>query len=507
MLPVAWMDILKSAKGFANRDEKGTRAFSSPFEASERLILKFHSPYLFPFSSFIAIAGYDSKPPSRPYDSMPGGGGGNGGFAPPPFNGASGGKNKPVDERVQHERPCRTLFVRNVNYDADSSKIKADFERYGDIKTFFDIINNRGMAFITYFDLRAAEEARNGMHDSLVNGRPGSLMLRLKSGRPIISDEVRRRFSVYGPIREIRNASSPDIKLIEYFDARHAVDAHDAMNNRPFQDSEVEVRFTWDHPDIARSSVPARSSRGRGGRGRAREDRGGHRERSPDRGYARSGPYSSDRSRRRSSDAGTVASSITVHKDPSARLDEAKKIQDLLASLSQGGLAVPPAAPQPTYGAPINAPPPAQSFRPPTDGSRSGYNAYPGQPPPQPAYTPSYQIPAAHTYAPPPPAPAVVPPGAAVNPAFANPASVAPVRPGIPISSGYGQHPHLSAATYQPSYPLPSRQPPMMPPSMNSVPSSMPPYGSQHAAAPPPALPLAGGMSDLLALLAAQQKR
>ncbi|KAJ9122344.1 hypothetical protein QFC22_001765 [Naganishia vaughanmartiniae] len=384
---------------------------------------------------------------------MPSGGNGATGFAPLPFNGVGGGKDKPVDERVQHERPCRTLFVRNVSYDADSSKIKAEFERYGDIKTFFDIINNRGMAFITYFDLRGAEEARNGMHDSLLNGRP------------------------------------------------HAVDAHDAMNNRPFQDSELEVRFIWDHPDIARSSVPARSAKTRGGRGRARDDRGGPRERSPERGYARSAPYSSDRSRRRSSDAGTVSSSIPVNKDPSARLDEAKKIQDLLASLSQGGLAIPSVAPQPTYGSPMHASLPAQPFRPPTDNGRSGYQAYPSQPPPQPAYTPTYQMPAAHTYAALPPAPAVVPPGAAVNPAFAKPAAVAPVRPDIPLSLGYGQHSHLSAPSYQSSYLPPNRQAQMPPPSMNNVPPSMPPYGAQHAAAPPPTLPMAGGMSDLLALL------
>lgn len=46
---------------------------------------------------------------------MSGTGGGGGGFAPLPFNGTGGGKDKPVDERVQHERPCRTLFVRNVS--------------------------------------------------------------------------------------------------------------------------------------------------------------------------------------------------------------------------------------------------------------------------------------------------------------------------------------------------------------------------------------------------------
>lgn len=149
----------------------------------------------------------------------------------------------------------------------------------------------------------------------------------------------------------------------------------------------------------------------------------------------------------------------------------------------------------------MNSLPPAQSFRPPPDDGRSGYNAYPSQPPPQPAYTPSYQMPAAHNYAAPPPVPAVVPPGAAVNPAFANPAAVASVRPNVPSSSGYGQHPHLSAPSYQPSYPPSNRPPPMMAPSMNNAAPSMPPYGSQNAAAPPPALPMAGGMSDLLALL------
>lgn len=175
----------------------------------------------------------------------------------------------------------------------------------------------------------------------------------------------------------------------------------------------------------------------------------------------------------------------------------------MLASLSQGGLAIPPAAPQPTYGAPVNGLPNGQTFRPPPNDGRPGYNAYPSQPPPpQPAYAPPYQTPAAHTYTTPSSsAPAVVPAGAAVNPAFANPAAVAPVRPNIP-SSGYGQHPHLSAPSYQPSYaPSSHGPPPGLPPSMNNMPPSMPPYGGQQAAAPPATLPMAGGMSDLLALL------
>lgn len=168
----------KTATGFATRDE--TRICDTVNDLTpQRELFRNLTPGVFPLFLFPFLAGYDHKPPSRPYDGMSNGGG-SGGFAPLPFDGAGGGKDKPVDERVQHERPCRTLFVRNVSvsvsaprkhvdtlrlmstsccvycvrqYDADSSKIKADFERYGDIKTFFDIINNRGMAFITYVRL------------------------------------------------------------------------------------------------------------------------------------------------------------------------------------------------------------------------------------------------------------------------------------------------------------------------------------------------------------------
>lgn len=73
------------------------------------------------------------------------------------------------------ERPCRTLFVRNITvralflamspsepdlfsdqfaddyqYEAEVERVRASFASYGEIKTFFDMIPRRGMVFITY---------------------------------------------------------------------------------------------------------------------------------------------------------------------------------------------------------------------------------------------------------------------------------------------------------------------------------------------------------------------
>ena len=72
-----------------------------------------------------------------------------------------------IEERVQRERPCRTLFIRNVTvrrllwrnvtlcshydqFEADSEGLRASFAGFGDIKTYFDLVKNRGMIFITY---------------------------------------------------------------------------------------------------------------------------------------------------------------------------------------------------------------------------------------------------------------------------------------------------------------------------------------------------------------------
>jgi len=87
-----------------------------------------------------------------------------------------------IEERIQRERPCRTLFIRNikascvhlsgclrltwVQYETPSEDVRALFEEHGEIKTFFDLISTRGMVFVTY--VCDSSSHRNSL---LTNGR------------------------------------------------------------------------------------------------------------------------------------------------------------------------------------------------------------------------------------------------------------------------------------------------------------------------------------------------
>ncbi len=88
-------------------------------------------------------------------------------------------------------------------YEADINWLRGEFERWGEIKTFFNLIEKRGMLFITYvrggaaerllplilppqFDLRHAEQAKNAMHGSRINTRTVRCSLAPSSGRPLL---------------------------------------------------------------------------------------------------------------------------------------------------------------------------------------------------------------------------------------------------------------------------------------------------------------------------------
>lgn len=59
----------------------------------------------------------------------------------------------------QKERLSRTLFVRNINYDISESSLRELMEKYGEIKRFFNLIDKRGMAFITFVSIHSLQRS------------------------------------------------------------------------------------------------------------------------------------------------------------------------------------------------------------------------------------------------------------------------------------------------------------------------------------------------------------
>ncbi|GKV45554.1 hypothetical protein SLEP1_g52623 [Rubroshorea leprosula] len=67
--------------------------------------------------------------------------------------------------------PSRTLFMRNINSNVEDSELKALFEQYGDIHTLYTACQHRGFATISYYDRRAAQNAKRALQNKPLRHR------------------------------------------------------------------------------------------------------------------------------------------------------------------------------------------------------------------------------------------------------------------------------------------------------------------------------------------------
>lgn len=225
-----------------------------------------------------------------------------------------------LKDRLKRERPCRTLFVRNIDFHADMKELRQRFEQFGEVKSFFDLVEKRGLAFISFFDLRAAEAAKYGVQGTTLNGRDldvhyslpkeaetakrcdrdkdqGTLFLVLKRAPHDLSDaELHNLFSPFGEIKNLRRYKDQgNCRFLEYWDCRAAKAAHDAIINTTYRGGTWDIKFAWDTAAPDRASEPTKREnerqRGRGGRGK-QEPRHVDSQ-SGQYGYGRDNPYPS----------------------------------------------------------------------------------------------------------------------------------------------------------------------------------------------------------------------
>jgi len=236
----------------------------------------------------------------------------------------------------------------------------------GQIKIFFDLISTRGMAFITYYDLRAATMAKERLQGTDVSGRPidvhyslpkdnelergcdrdknqGTLFVSVNDARrPIQDGDLRSKFSVYGEIRSIKPfKDSPFHRFVEFWDSRACELAHDSLDGSPYLGGNLQLKFSWDTGMVPKGRPDWRAGQ---------EEDGFY---GPDDGHdysehdePRHQAYHQDhRNGHGSQDPYHYNSSHTVPKPTSLvgkeiderRLDQAHKVQQLLASLTKVG--------------------------------------------------------------------------------------------------------------------------------------------------------------------------
>lgn len=76
-----------------------------------------------------------------------------------------------VHKSCQPKAPIHTIFLRNLPYDLSDEELSALCFEFGQISHLFSIANTRGIAFVTYYDIREAKNACEGLEGREVHER------------------------------------------------------------------------------------------------------------------------------------------------------------------------------------------------------------------------------------------------------------------------------------------------------------------------------------------------
>ncbi|KAL7720206.1 Polyadenylate-binding protein [Entamoeba marina] len=173
------------------------------------------------------------------------------------------------------ERKSRVLFVRNIFFQITEEDLRSLFEKYGEIKKLFNQVAQRGIAFITYFDIRCAEKAHDELNLHEIEGRPikihyslpkdneinqkeslenhANLYVVFKDIKDAISkEETKEMFSEFGDVSEVRESGDKRfVKFVEYYDSRDAIKAIAETNNMKYKEGYLEVK----HASLSKRDV------------------------------------------------------------------------------------------------------------------------------------------------------------------------------------------------------------------------------------------------------------
>ncbi|KAK6922472.1 Mei2-like, C-terminal RNA recognition motif, partial [Dillenia turbinata] len=176
-------------------------------------------------------------------------------------NGQVGGPNESVaGEHPYEEHPSRTLFVRNINSNVEDTELLLLFGQYGDIRTFYTACKHRGFVMISYYDMRAAQNALNALQNKPLRRRKLDIHFSIPKDNPsdkdihqgtlvvfnldssVSNDELLQIFGVYGEIKEIRETPHRSHqKFIEFYDVRAAEAAVRALNKSDIAGKRIKL--------------------------------------------------------------------------------------------------------------------------------------------------------------------------------------------------------------------------------------------------------------------------
>ncbi|WOK97485.1 hypothetical protein Cni_G06193 [Canna indica] len=178
-------------------------------------------------------------------------------------NGQQGLSGPFSSEHPYGEHPSRTLFVRNINSNVEDAELRALFEKYGDIRTLYTACKHRGFVMISYYDIRAAQNAMLALQSKSLRRRKLDIHFSIPKDNPsekdinqgtllvfnldpsVTHDNLHQIFSVYGEIKEIRETlHKHHHRSIEFYDVRAAEVSLCALNGSDIAGKKINLELT-----------------------------------------------------------------------------------------------------------------------------------------------------------------------------------------------------------------------------------------------------------------------
>ncbi|CAN8264725.1 unnamed protein product [Cochlearia groenlandica] len=162
------------------------------------------------------------------------------------------GERSSKNSAGEHHRgniASRTLLAGNITSNVEDYELKILFEQFGDIQFLNTTCKNRGFIIVSYYDIRAAQNAARALHNKLLRGTILDIRYSVPKGNlsekdtskgallinnldsSISNEELNRMVKTYGEIKEICRTTHDNPQIyIEFFDVRAAEAALGGLN-------------------------------------------------------------------------------------------------------------------------------------------------------------------------------------------------------------------------------------------------------------------------------------
>ncbi|KAH0854957.1 hypothetical protein HID58_024487 [Brassica napus] len=201
----------------------------------------------------------------------------------PPMGPRNGerGRNNSVGEHHRAEIPSRTILAGNISSNVEDYELKVLFEQFGDIQALHTACKNRGFIMVSYYDIRAAQNAARALHNKLLRGTKldirYSIPKEIPSGKDaskgallitnidssISNEELNRMVKSYGEIKEIRRTMHDNPQIyIEFFDIRASEAALGGLNGLEVAGKQLKLALTYPESQRYMSQFVAHDAEG-----------------------------------------------------------------------------------------------------------------------------------------------------------------------------------------------------------------------------------------------------